>query len=72
MTAHPLFRVDDLLHNRNTHEDGAVRRVYERNGLIMYEVWVPKLAGSWKLGHHVSDWAENVLELSTTKFLDTP
>jgi hypothetical protein len=72
MTAHPLFRIGDLLHNRDTHEDGTVRQVYKRSGVTMYEVWIPKQANSWKLGHYVSDWVERVLELSTNKFLDSP
>ena len=64
MTIHALFRKGDLLHNHATKEDGSVRRIYEKNGLTMYEVWVPRRANSWKLGHDTSDWAESVLDLS--------
>ena len=64
MTTHALFREGDLLHNHATKEDGSVRRVYKKDGLTMYEVWVPRRANSWKLGHDTSDWAESVLDLS--------
>lgn len=64
VTIHSLFRKGDLLHNHTTKEDGSVRRVYKKDGLTMYEVWVPRRANSWKLGHVISNWAENVLDLS--------
>jgi hypothetical protein len=64
MTIHSLFRKGDLLHNHATKEDGSVRRVYKKDGLTMYEVWVPKRANSWKRGHDISNWAECVLDLS--------
>jgi hypothetical protein len=64
MTIHSLFRKGDLLHNHATNEDGSVRKVYKKGGLVMYEVWVPRQANSWKLGHDISNWAEGVLGLS--------
>lgn len=64
VTIRSLFRTGDLLHNHTTKEDGSVRRVYKKDGLTMYEVWVPRRANSWKLGHDISNWAENVLDLS--------
>jgi hypothetical protein len=64
VTIHPLFHKGDLLHNHSTKEDGSVRRVYQSDGLTMYEVWVPRRANSWKLGRDISNWAESVLDLS--------
>ena len=36
------FQQGDLVYNRTTKEDRAVRRAYETNGATMYEVAVPK------------------------------
>ena len=58
------FYVRNLLFNRNTKEDGIVRRVYELNGAVMYEVFVPAKADSWASGCYISDWAEDVLQAS--------
>jgi hypothetical protein len=52
------------VYNRNTKEDGAVRKVYETNGVTMYEVAVPMQGDAWAPGHYISDWAEDVLRLS--------
>jgi hypothetical protein len=60
----PKFQSGNLLYNRNTKEDGAVRRVYENCSAIMYEVAVPKDGASWAAGFLISDWAENVLQPS--------
>jgi hypothetical protein len=59
------FQVTDLLHNRNTAEDGRVSRINSDNGVITYEVWVPKDSNSWKGGYFTSHWRESVLEAST-------
>ncbi len=58
------FYPRNLLFNRNTKEDGAVRRVYEKNGGVMYEVAVPAHGDSWASGFYLSDWAEDVLQPS--------
>ena len=63
------FRHRELVYNRNTKEDGAVRRVYEMNGVTMYEVAVPIQADAWAAGHYISDWAEDVLRLSNNERL---
>jgi hypothetical protein len=63
MTA-PKFRRGELLHNRNTDEDGLVKRVYQVGEIFMYEVAVPVIRDSWAGSHYVSDWAEGALELS--------
>ncbi len=63
------FKLTDLVYNRNTKEDGTVRRVYETNGVAMYEVAVPQNRDSWKGGYIISDWAEDVLQLSTNERL---
>ena len=34
----PKFSMDAILFNRNTKEKGTVGRVYESNGVTMYEV----------------------------------
>jgi hypothetical protein len=52
------------VYNRNTKEDGAVRKVYETNGVTMYEVAVPMQGDAWAPGHYISDWAEDVLRPS--------
>jgi len=76
MTAHAKFRMGELLHNRNTNEDGLVKRVYQvGGGGIMYQVAVPVVRDTWAGNHYVSDWAESVLELSQNACLkssDTP
>jgi hypothetical protein len=58
------FQLGELVYNRNTMEDGSVTRVYETNGSTMLEVGVPKLGDSWFAGCYLSDWAEDVLQLS--------
>ena len=63
------FQQGDLVYNRNTKEDGAVRRVYETNGAAIYEVAVPQKGDSWVGGYCVSDWAEDVLQLSDNERL---
>ena|SRR5579863_9644749 len=59
------FNLRDLVYNRETKENGTVRRVYETNGASMYEVAVPRQSDSWVLGYDISDWAEGVLQHST-------
>jgi hypothetical protein len=54
--------MDQILFNRNTKEKGMVGRVYELNGVTMYEVRVPVDFKGFSIGSNVSDWAENVLE----------
>ena len=58
------FQFRNLVHNRNTKEDGAVRKVYDTNGAMMYEVAVPKKDDSLASGFYVSDWCEDVLQSS--------
>jgi hypothetical protein len=61
------FTLTDLVYNRNTKEDGTIRRIYETNGVAMYEVAVPQNRDSWTGGYYISDWAEDVLQLSTNE-----
>jgi hypothetical protein len=63
------FQQGDLVYNRATKEHGAVRRVYETNGSTMCEVAVPRHGDSWVAGWNVSDWAEDVLQLSDNERL---
>jgi hypothetical protein len=64
MDAHAKFNIGVLLHNRNTNEDGWVKRVYELGGAVMYEVLI--LASS-PLSYHISNWDESPLEPSNDK-----
>ena len=61
------FKLTDLVYNRDTKEDGTVRRVYETNGVAMYEVAVPQNCDSWTGEYYISDWAEDVLQPSTNE-----
>ena len=63
------FELRDLVYNRITKEDGAIRRVYKTNGSSMYEVTVPRRADTWGAGYYVSDWAEDVLQISNNERL---
>jgi len=63
MNAHAKFNVGVLLHNRNTNEDGLVKRVYEVGGAVMYEVSIP----ATPLTYNISDWGESPLEPSSNK-----
>ena len=63
------FRLKDLVYNRNTKEDGTIRQIYETNGVAMYEVAVPQNHDSWTGGYYISDWAEDVLQLSNNELL---
>jgi hypothetical protein len=63
------FQHRDLVYNRSTKEDGAIRRAYESNGTAMYEVAVPQRGDSWAGGYYISDWAEDVLQLSNNERL---
>jgi len=59
----PKFSIDQLLFNRTTKEKGTVGRVYELNGVTMYEVRVPVDYRGFLIGSNVSDWAEDLLDL---------
>jgi hypothetical protein len=63
------FQLKDLVYNRNTKEDGTIRRVYETNGVAMYEVAVPQRRATWAAGYYLSDWAEDVLQVSDNELL---
>jgi hypothetical protein len=63
------FQHGDLVYNRNTKEDGIIRRAYESNCAAMYEVAVPQMGDSWAGGYYISDWAEDVLRLSSNERL---
>ena len=76
MTAPAKFGIGVQVHNRDTKEDGLVRRVYQADsGETMYEVAVPAGPNTWPGSHYVSDWAESRLKLSDNaalKILDRP
>ena len=61
------FQLKDLVYNRDTKEDGIIRRMYETNGAAMCEVATPQERDSWTGGFYISDWAEDVLQLSTNE-----
>jgi hypothetical protein len=58
------FQLKELVYNRNTKEDGTIKRIYETNGAAMYEVAVPQQRDTWAAGYYISHWAEDVLQLS--------
>jgi hypothetical protein len=66
------FHVGQLLYNRNTKEDGFISSVLVDDGVITYEVWVPKESNSWEAGHWISRWLERVLKLSANGRLGSP
>ena len=57
----PKFQIGQTLFNRDTGEKGTVRKVYELNGNIEYEVIIPLQRGN-AIGSNHSDWAEGVLD----------
>ena len=66
------FRVGQLLYNPRTHEDGFITHVLADDGVITYEVWVPKEFNSWEAGHWSSRWLERLLKLSVNVRLGSP
>ena len=70
-----IFELRDLVYNRVTKEDGAIRRVYKTNGatmaVTMYEVAVPRRGDTWAAGYYISDWAEDVLQFSDNESLNS-
>jgi hypothetical protein len=66
------FRVGQLLYNPTTQEDGFITHVLADDGVITYEVWVPKEFNSWKAGHRNSTWPERLSKLSTNVGLGAP
>jgi hypothetical protein len=66
------FRADECVYNRDTKEHGLVKQVYERDGVTMYKVFLPATPQLLRWGHFVSDWAEDVLELSDNVLLRSP
>jgi hypothetical protein len=66
------FHVGQLLYNGKTKEDGLITRVFADEGMIEYEVWVPKESNSWEAGHLSSRWLERLSKLSCNVRLGTP
>jgi hypothetical protein len=58
----PTFQAGQKVFNRDTGETGTVRKVYELNGIISYEVTIPSQRGTARASNR-SDWAEGVLEV---------
>jgi hypothetical protein len=63
------FRINDLVRNKKTNEDGKVTEAYEENGVLMYLVSVPEDPTSWQLGATEARWSERDLVLSPNKLL---
>ena len=62
----PKFSIGQRVFNRKTEEKGTVGRVYESNGVTMYEVQLPidpQRHQGHSVGSNISDWAEDVLDL---------
>jgi hypothetical protein len=66
------FHVGQLLHNGKTKEDGLITRVFADEGMIEYEVWVPKESNSWEAGYLSSRWLERLSKLSCNVLLGSP
>jgi len=66
------FHVGQLLYNGKTKEDGLITRVFADEGMIEYEVWVPKVSNSWEAGHLSSRWLERLSKLSCNVRLGSP
>ena len=66
------FHMGQPVHNRNTKEDGFVSHVFADEGIITYEVWVPKDSNSWEAGHWISHWLESVVQPSSNRHLGSP
>jgi hypothetical protein len=66
------FHVGQLLHNGKTKQDGLITRVFADEGIIEYEVWVPKESNSWEAGHLSSRWLERLSKLSRNVRLGLP
>lgn len=65
------FAVKNWVQNKMTTEDGQVKRLYELNGIAMYEVSVPidPTRTSWVLGAELANWADDEVQPSTSKTL---
>jgi hypothetical protein len=61
MTPTTKFSVDQVVFNRDTKEQGTIRRVYESSGVTKYEV---AIFSKHLFGCDHSDWAESVLEVN--------
>lgn len=66
------FHTGQLVYNSSTKEDGFISDVFVDNGIITYEVWVPKDSNSWEVGRWVSHWLESVVQPSSNKHLGSP
>jgi hypothetical protein len=66
------FHTGQLVYNRSTKEDGFVSSVWVDDGVITYEVWVPKDSNSWESGHWISHWLEDKVKLSANKGVGSP
>jgi|HubBroStandDraft_1064217.scaffolds.fasta_scaffold214103_1 hypothetical protein len=66
------FHVGQLLYNGKTKEDGLITGVFADEGIIEYEVWVPKESNSWEAGYLSSRWLERLSKLSRNVLLGLP
>jgi hypothetical protein len=66
------FHVGQLLYNGKTKEDGLITRVFAIEGIVEYEVRVPKEPNSWEAGHSLSRWLERLSKLSPNVRLGVP
>src|SRR5579863_5920965 len=66
------FHVGQLLYNGKTKEDGFITHVVADDGVIAYEVWIPKVSNSWEAGHWSSRWLERLSKLSRNVHLGAP
>jgi hypothetical protein len=66
------FHTGQLVYNGSTKEDGFVSSVWADDGVITYEIWVPKNPNSWDAGHWISHWLESLVAPSANKHLGSP
>jgi len=57
------FKVDDLIHHRQTNEDGRVTALLSDG----YKVDVPRDANIWMLGATAVEWPDSMVERSIMK-----
>ena len=58
------FHIGELVHNRDTNEDGKIVGFRDTVEVPEYEVIVPVEANNWELGSCLTLWAETALEPS--------
>jgi hypothetical protein len=61
------FNPGTWLRNRNTNEEGFVKRTYGAGHVVMYEMRLPNKGGD----DYIADWNEKFLELASSELKKT-